>query len=847
MANLMGRVGVLVFSAIFAVAFGVSGYFAGLRPLGQTLWAAWQVRQWQPVSAQVLSAELEQRRDSEGTVTYAVKARYRYAYGGSYLESTRVGLDAHGGADNIDDWHAQWHRRLRQAQDRKESITVYANPGRPAESLIDPSIRWRLQVVRLPFALVFTAVGLVAAWIFVRVLLGRSGGGRSDGAGVSEDTAPRDFAGSSAGLAAPRSSLQGTATMAWVFSLLWCGMAFSMAAVIWSDRSASGVVKGFIGMFVVVGLGLLYLAVLQSRKVWRYRGASFTSLPHQPQAGCAVEVTLLLSQRAAMQPGARALRLRLAQYRVDEASSGSPERQVQAVDAVTVREPLPDGGLRLVARFGVPEDAPTHGAKRSGERVDWRVDLLGPEGSVELSYDLNVKAALQGSSGAAKEDRFDRSVRWEREESIALPEGEAESLSVADWPIGAVLKELPHAVQIHFGQQAWRWGAGIALVLLAMEWGINDRIGMHGVEPPRSWGGLCVAALLLAFALHAATRRWVLSVQDDGIVARRSSWLWSTAVSVPGDASRSLVHKVMYATGSGSSELGHHAVFARDARGTLVQLTPAMVGPEAATAVGQAIAQAWQDRRGSFSPGAQRPLDAEHSRPAGGWLLIVALLVGLWWAPRISQSVGGGAPLRVWTGPDGRLMDAQNAGDAAALEEALRDGANPDLLADSGSSVLMLASHRGQMAHVELLLRAGAQPDLRQTKKDSERGDTALLRAFYGGHLAVAQRLVQAGASLQARNRWDWGPVHMAAQSGCVPCLQWLAEREQPLDEPAPASRGETPAMLAAAKGKVPVLQWMEERGIDLWRRDLNGKTALDWARMGQQADAERWLQERQR
>ena len=119
-------------------------------------------------------------------------------------------------------------------------------------------------------------------------------------------------------------------------------------------------------------------------------------------------------------------------------------------------------------------------------------------------------------------------------------------------------------------------------------------------------------------------------------------------------------------------------------------------------------------------------------------------------------------------------MDAQNAGDASALAQALRDGANPNLLADTGSSVLMLAAHRGQLAHVEALLQAGAQPDLRQTAKDSERGDTALLRAFYGGHLAVAQRLVKAGASLQARNRWDWGPVHMAAQSGCVPCLDWL-------------------------------------------------------------------------
>ena len=160
--------------------------------------------------------------------------------------------------------------------------------------------------------------------------------------------------------------------------------------------------------------------------------------------------------------------------------------------------------------------------------------------------------------------------------------------------------------------------------------------------------------------------------------------------------------------------------------------------------------------------------------------------------------------------------------------------------------MLMLGAHRGQQEHVELLLQAGAQVDFRQTQKDSERGDTALLRAFYGGHLGVAQRLVQGGASLQARNRWDWGPVHMAAQSGCVPCLAWLQGQGQSLVEPAPASRGETPAMLAAAKGRLAALEWLHAQGVDLWSRDAHGKTALDWAQFGKQADAVRWLQERQ-
>lgn len=843
MASMVGRAGALLFSAVFAIGFGLGGYWAGLRPLAQTLQAAWQVRSWVAMPAQVLQADLRQRRGSEGGITYELQARYLYEFGGARYEGTQVGLDAQGGADNLGDWQQQWHQRLQEAQSRNQSITVWVDPARPSRALIDPHIRWPLLMVRLPFAFVFTGVGLAAAWAFVWVLLG------CGGAAVAQQPPEGGNAQGPSLDTGARSSLQGTAARAWFFALFWCGIAFPMAGALWSDRGASGWAKAFMGVFVGVGLMLLCLAAGQTRKVWRYRGSAFTALPHRPQAGRAVAITLRLPGRAAGQDGAQALRLRLAQYRVDESSSGSPERLVEVVAASTSLQPTPDGGLHLSARFELPEDAPTHGAQRSGERVDWRVELQRPGGTLELSYDLQVQAA-PSALVASTPDRFDRRVAWEQAVPVALPDNtRVESdHSTALWPQGVRVHETPDAWQLHFLQTGWRWAAGVALVLLGLEWVLQGRVGMQGLVLPRSPGGLGVMVVLVAFALHAGTRRWTLCVHDDGVRVQRRSWWWSSVQSVPGEASQALVHKLLYATGSGSSEQRYHAVYALHARGGLVRLTPGLRGADAADAVGRAIAQAWQERRGRFAPGAQRHPTSDHARPAWGWLVVVALMAAALWAPRGALEVGGprrdAAPARVWAPADALLLDAQNAGDAAALEQALRAGANPNLLADNGSSVLMLASHRGQMAHVELLLQAGATPDLRQTQKDSERGDTALLRALYGGHLAVAQRLVQAGASLQVRNRWDWGGVHMAAQGGCVPCLQWLAEQGQPLDEPAPASRGETPAMLAAAKGRVAVLQWMQARGVDLAWRDRQGRNAQDWAQRRGQADAERWLAE---
>lgn len=846
--NLGKRLVLLLFSAVFAAAFGLGGYAAGLKPLVQTLHMAVQVQSWRPVQAEVLSAELKTHTSSDGP-SYEALVRYRYEVGGRSYQSTQLGLDPAGFADNIGaDWSRDWARRLQAARDQGLRITVLVDPREPSRALIDPSVRWPLQLFRLPFALVFTGGGVVAAGFFVALLLGlvkrRAQGGHTRSAAVDS---PNPLVKGGAG-----TSVAGI----WIFAILWCSVAFPMGFMLWTSSSAPGYAKAFISIFVVVGLLLIGLAMRQTHMAWRYAGSALTLLPAQPRGGHTVEATLLLPERAVPYQQDKALQLRLAQYRVDESSSGSPERCVESFTEAARVQRTADAGLRLTARFDLPADAPPHGAQRSGERVDWRLELLhSPGGAVQLTYDLPVQAAVHSFGGADSEapDRFDRRAAWKEETPIPVAHatsGEAdedrEEGNPVILPASVTLQETAEGWHYRFSQTGWRWAAGLVLAGLVVEGAINDRWGAQGLVLPRSFlfAGLAWWALA-AFALHAATRRWELAVRDEGIAVRCRSWLWSRTRALPGQASRALVHKLLYSTGSGGSEERYFAVYARAADGTLVRLTPGVAGDAAATAIGQSIAQAWAHRQGRFSPGAARPVRSAHSRPAWGALLLAAALAWSLWGPRPASRVADAQPPVNYSSVDGRLLDAQNAGDAPALRAALAAGANPNLLAPNGSSVLMLAAHRGQMEHIEALLAAGAQPDLRQTQKDSERGDTALLRAFYGGHLAAAQRLVQAGAGLSARNRWDWGPMHMAAQSGCIECLEWLAARDQLIDEPAPASRGETPTMLAASRGRVEALKWFAARGVDLARKDAHGKTALDWARFKKQAEAEQWLLER--
>jgi hypothetical protein len=820
------RLAVLAFSGLFALVFGLGGFFAGLQPLYRTLKAAWEVQGWQPVPAEVLASELQTSRGSKST-TYRVNARYRYTFAGTTYEGSRVGLDDSGGSDNVGDWHPQWQARLQAARSGGRPITAWVDPQQPSSALLDRSIRWVMLVFHLPFALVFTAVGLGAAWMFWRTLVPPASA--SDAAAAPPLQQPS---------AAPRSSASRSQGRLWFFAFFWCGITFPLAAVFWMSGSPWWV-NAFTSVFVVVGLALVYVAMRQSVTAWRFAGVRCQWHPAQPRAGQRCDAALRLKPRAAAARRHGTATLRLAQYRVDDAGSGSTERLVESFDRTAALVPEPDGGVRLAAQFELPDDAPAHGARRSRERVDWRLEVLRDDGTVEVSYDVPVQAVAQA---AVAPDRFAEPPDWGREITIGAASG---TDAAAAWPRHVRVMETQDHRTLSFSQRGWRWAAVAVLVPLAL------LVQAWWRDLPADGWRFVPLGVLLAFVVHASTRRWTLTVRDAGLAVTQSSWMWRRVRLVPGEATASLFHKVLYASGSqGQARQTYHAVYAR-VRGEpqAVQLTPGLAGADGAVAVARAIADTWTDRTGRFSAGAARPRDASSNGPQAGWLACGVLLAGLWAsAGLVPGATAGGRD--TWEDSlrpaDSKLVTAQDAGDAAGLERALREGADANLLNARGSSMLMLAAHRGQLAHVELLLRHGATPDLRQTRSDNERGDTALLRAFHGGHLEVAQRLVQAGASLQVRNRWDWGPVHMAAQSGCVPCLQWLAEQGLALDEPAVASRGETPLMLAAANGRIEALAWFEARGQDLWTRDPHGHDALGWARFGHQTQAEQWLLARQ-
>jgi hypothetical protein len=174
----MGKSAVVIFLSLFMVGFGAGG-FAGWYMLVGEVRAALVPMSWQSVPAQVQSAELLTSRGSKGSTTYRADVRYSYSFAGKSYEATRLrvsgfsGLSEDKSFDNVGSFHQDLHGKFEAARTSEQPVEVFVNPAAPEQSVAHRSMRWSLFFFSLPFAFLFSAVGLGAAWGIAAVFGGK--------------------------------------------------------------------------------------------------------------------------------------------------------------------------------------------------------------------------------------------------------------------------------------------------------------------------------------------------------------------------------------------------------------------------------------------------------------------------------------------------------------------------------------------------------------------------------------------------------------------------------------------------------------------------------------------------
>ncbi len=254
---------------LFAIPFSFGGIFFGIAGIASTSYQWFQTRNWQAVEAHVISAELKSQSHSEGGVTYRVVANYRYQFNGAEHIGKRIGLDSMG-FDSVSDWHQQHYARLNAAKNNDTPISIWVNPQKPEQSVVDRDIRWQIMLFRLPFAILFTLVGLAAFVMAWRIIRNRD----LDVALGNKNDVPDGKTWWQAEKMWRKGHIASETKLgvfgAWLVSLVWGSIAFTVPAVFIVKDAVPLLVKLLLLLLPLIGLWMIWRAILATIEWRRY-------------------------------------------------------------------------------------------------------------------------------------------------------------------------------------------------------------------------------------------------------------------------------------------------------------------------------------------------------------------------------------------------------------------------------------------------------------------------------------------------------------------------------------------------------------------------------------------------
>jgi len=168
------------------------------------------------------------------------------------------------------------------------------------------------------------------------------------------------------------------------------------------------------------------------------------------------------------------------------------------------------------------------------------------------------------------------------------------------------------------------------------------------------------------------------------------------------------------------------------------------------------------------------------------------------------------------------LIMACGDGDLDFVKMLVESGIDVNGVGARGFTPLMSAANNEEPEVIKYLLSKGA--DVNQ----SYQGWTALIEAADEGSLECMKVLLNAGADV---NYCEWGggrtAITMAASEGFLQCFKLLQENGADING---VGASLPPLHMAAAEDKTHIIKYLITQGVDINKKDIEGRTALMFA-----------------
>lgn len=212
----------------------------------------------------------------------------------------------------------------------------------------------------------------------------------------------------------------------------------------------------------------------------------------------------------------------------------------------------------------------------------------------------------------------------------------------------------------------------------------------------------------------------------------------------------------------------------------------------------------------------------------------------------LCRGMASEALLRHGADPDGRnqhgrpaLLLAVAQGCQGLVARLLEAGADINAVDNAGNSVLTEAINSGQLRLARLLLRHGAKPDSQPDGTAHPRGRSkggatpaiiALLQQHRPASTLLLQELLDAGASVDVRDKHGTPALLLATRNGNHPAVRLLAAAVGDIDATDPSGR--SALMIATRAGDRALVEQLLRAGANPRLRDqLYAESAIDIAR----------------